>query len=151
MNPPHRIGARQRLPQPTLPERSPSNCLQGIEAAQASPVKNQNRLQQHRGRNAREETAIRDSPQDLAKVKDLFRVSDQSSENRLTPSSPAGASTPNRKVLQSTFPSPADSRRLAARGLPTGEVRTSGAISPPCVGPGRDRHAALLGRNDSLV
>jgi len=67
-----------------LPERRPANHLQGIEAAQASPVKPQSRLQQQAGANARPVTAIRNPAKNLLrKVKDLFRVSDQSSENRL--------------------------------------------------------------------
>src|SRR5260370_38972247 len=111
MHTPYRIGAGQRPPQPALPERSSANGLQGMQAAQASPVKNQNRLQQHRGRNARTDTAIGNCSQNLAEAIDLLRVMDQSSENRLTPFSPADASTLNQRVPRSTFPSTADSRQ----------------------------------------
>jgi hypothetical protein len=38
-------------------------------------------------------------------VKDFFRISDQASENGLTPFSPSSASIPNQKVLRSTVPS----------------------------------------------
>src|SRR6266478_1642008 len=73
----HRIDAGHGLPQPMFPERRSANHLQSMEAAQASPVQSQNRLQHKVGGDAREGTAIGNPLKNLLReVEDLFRIVD---------------------------------------------------------------------------
>jgi hypothetical protein len=100
------VSAAQRATQPGLPELRCPGHLQSVQAPEPGPIHGENRFYDQGAGNPGESAVIRHVIEHLAgEVEDLFRVTDQASENGLTPFAPSSASIPNQKVLRSTVPS----------------------------------------------
>ncbi len=104
------VGAAERVTQPGLPElRSPGH-LQSVQAPESGPIHGENCFYNQGGADPGERAMIRHAIHHLAgEMKDFPRISDQASENGLTPFSPSNASTLNPRALLSTVPSLAGS------------------------------------------
>src|SRR5258708_27259502 len=100
------VGAAERVTQPGLPELRCPGHLQSVQAPEPGPIHGENCFYDQRGGDPGERAMIRHAIDHLAgEGEDLFRITDQASENGLTPFSPSSASIPNQRVLQSTVPS----------------------------------------------